>query len=201
MEQSRWHSLPGALAALALVAVAVCPCCLLAEDYVYADDFSSDRALLDSYSHSEFLEELPEPWPVSGFLIYESYISHRTLSFYCGTGSDAYAWLRYRFPLEQGPGGFTSATVELTLEDNRGYGWIQCGSSLEGGSPWEWPTCGDEGTCLFEFESGTPVDTVYIWLRGCPVSIDDLVVTLSGSTPVERDTWARIKGLLGGPSD
>jgi hypothetical protein len=201
MEVRRRQSLPGAVAALALVAVTICPSCLIAEDYVYADDFSTDKAALDSYSHSEFLDELPEPWPLSGFLIYESYISHRTLSFYCGSGNDSYARLRYRFPLEGGCGGFTSATVELTIEDNWGDGWIQCGSSLEGGSPWEWPACGDEGPCLFEFESATSSDTVYIWLRGGPVTIDDLVVTLSGGTPVEHDTWTRVKSLFGGAPD
>jgi hypothetical protein len=169
-----------------------------AEDYVYTDDFSTDKAMFDSYSHSDFLEQLPDPWPVQGFLLYESYISHRTLSFYCGSGYDSYAWLRYRFPLAGARGEYASAVVELSLEDNWGYGTIQCGCSLEGGSPWEWPVCGDEGPCRFEFESISPSDTIYIWLRGCHAVVDDLVVTLSGGTPVDLATWTRVKCLFGG---
>ena len=199
MDSSQQHSLPRAVMVLTLVGAMACPSFLCAEDYVYTDDFSADKAMFDSYSHSDFLEELPDPWPVQGFLVYESYISPRTLSFYCGSGSDAYAWLRYRFPLEGGRPEYTSATVELSLEDNWGYGAIQCGCSLEGGSPWEWPVCGEEGPCTFEFSASAPSDTVYIWLRGCQASVDDLVVTLSSGTPVRFCSWTMVKCLYGGP--
>jgi len=183
----------------AVLGAVVYPGSLSAQDYVYSDDFSTDKAMVDSYWHSVFLEELPDPWPVEGFLLYESYISHRTLSFYDGMGNDAYAWLRYRLPLEGGSTEYGSAVVELELVDNWGFGWIQCGCSLEGGAPWEWPVCGEEGSCTFEFTGSVPSDTVYIWLRGGHASIDDLVITLESETPVGEDSWGRIKHLFRGP--
>ncbi len=190
-----------ALGITVLLAAAASPGLSTADQYVYSDDFSTDKAIVDSYWHSEFLEDLPDPWPVEGFLRYESYASPLTLSFYNGSGHDAHAWLRYELPLDAGSreAEYTSASVELELVDSWGGGCILCGCSLEGGAPWEWPGAWDLGPCAFDFEGSAPAETVFIWFRGCNASIDDLVITLRSSTPVEAESWARIKHVLGGP--
>jgi len=173
-----------------------------AERYAYYDDFSTDKAMTDTYFHSDFLQELPDPWPLGGFLKYEWYYDNRVLSFYYGSGYDSQAWLKYRFPFDGCAGAYSSALVQLSLVNEwNGNGWVQCYCSLEGGPMWEWPVCGDEGPCAFEFFSAAPSETVEIWFRGCDVTIDDLVVELSGDTSNQRDSWTAIKSLFGGPPD
>ena len=174
-------------------------CC--ASQYVYCDDFSTDQAMVDSYEHSEFLEELPDPWPLHGFLRYESYWGDRMLTFYYGSGYDSYAWLRYELALVEAVGrsAFYSAVVELEVVSTWGGGFIQCGCSLVDAPPYEWPAASSTGTHSFEFTGGEPLEAVLFGFRGCNVSIDDLVITLQQPAPVERSSWARIKCLFGDP--
>ena len=185
----------------ALLAVAVFSGFSYADQYVYSDDFSTDKAMVDSYWHSEFLEELPDPWPLEGFLRYESYWGDRMLTFYYGSGFDCYAWLKYELPLDGGSTGveFGSAVVELELVNSWDSGWIQCGCSFFDGAPWEWPSASSVGTHTFEFAGSALMETVCIGFRGCDVSIDDLVITLESCTPVEAESWTRIKHMFGGP--
>jgi hypothetical protein len=173
----------------------------LGEQYVYSDDFSTDKAILDSYWHSEFVEELPDPWPLEGFLRYESYWGDPMLTFYYGSGQDCYAWLKYELPLSGGAGGvsFYSAVVELEVVNTWGGGFIQCGCSFLEAPPYEWPVVSDIGTHTFEFLGSEATETLNIDFRGCDVSIDDLVITLEVATPVEASSWTRIKCLFGGP--
>ncbi len=180
-----------------LVLTLLCSAAASAQTYAYSDDFSTDKAMVESYSHSEFLQELPDPWPLGGFLRYEWNGSDRILTFYYGSAFDAYAWLKYRFPLDGSSGPYSTATVGLSLVRNlSGYGFIQCYCSLEGGSVWEWPCCGDEGPCTLEFCGSAPSDTIYIWFRGSDVAIDDLAVVLSGETAGGCVSWTAIKSLF-----
>jgi hypothetical protein len=200
MDASVGRSCSGAAVTIVVLAALICAGSASAQRYAYSDDFSTDKAMVDSYLHSDFLQELPDPWPVSGFLRYEWYQDNRMLTFYYGSGHDSQAWLKYRFPLDGGAGTYSSAVVHLSLVHNwYGYGWIQCYCSLEGGSMWEWPVCADEGPCAFEFFGEAPSDTVEIWLRGTDVTIDNLIVELGGETPMGRDSWTTIKRLFGGP--
>jgi hypothetical protein len=182
-------------------AAAACPQGAMADQYVYSDDFSTDKATVDSYWHSEFLEDLPDPWPDGGFLRYEAYLSDPMLSFYYGAAHDAYAWLRYEFPLEGGTPGasFASGEIQLELVSNWGAGWIQCACFADQSPAWEWPAASELGPHSFEFVASVPPETVLVWFRGCDVSIDDLVITLHHWTPVEARTWSRIKHMFGGP--
>ena len=91
------HHLQSALLVLLLVAV-VSHGSARAFDYEYLDDFSTDKATLDSYFHSVFMEELPSPWPVGGFLMFHRSPESDYLAFYSGAGNDASARLYYAFP-------------------------------------------------------------------------------------------------------
>jgi hypothetical protein len=191
-----------AAAIVVLLAALVCTVPASAQRYTYADDFSTDKAMTDSYFHSDCLQELPEQWPIGGFFMYEWFGSNRALSFYYGSAHDSYTWLKYKFPLDGSGGAFSSAVVELSLLDEwSGYGFIQCYCSLEGGSVWEWPFCSDLGPCTFEFSAATPSDTVCIWFRASDVTIDELSVVLNIETAADLDSWSAIKSLFGNAGD
>jgi hypothetical protein len=174
-----------------------------AAQYVYSDDFSTDQAMIDSYEHSEFVEGLPDPWPLDGFLRYQSYSRDRMLTFHYGSACDSYAWLKYELPLAGSAGGvgFYSAVVELEIVNDWEGGFIQCGCSFLDAPPYAWPGASGAGMHRFEFTGSQSLDTVCVGFRGCDVSIDDLVITLEPMTPVERASWARIKCLFGDPPD
>jgi hypothetical protein len=200
MDRKRNKQLLPVLSIIALLAAA-CPYYSSADQYTYSDGFSTDKAMTDSYEHSEFLEDLPDPWPLDGFLRYEPYGSDRMLTFYYGSGYDSYAWLEYELPLDGGSSGveFTSAVVELELVNAWEGGFIQCGCSFLDAPPWEWPVASSVGTHTLEFVGSEPTEAVRIEFRGCDASIDDLAITLQQPTPVEACSWARIKCLFGGP--
>ena len=184
------------------LAAGACVQCAQADQYIYSDGFSTDRATVDSYLHSEFFDDLPDPWPSGGFLRYEVSSGDTVLSFYYGSVSDAYAWLRYELPLEGGTPGaeFASGEIHLELVDTWGDGWIQCACFADQSQPWEWPVVsGEPGPRSFEFVPGEAPETVQVWFRGCNASIDDLVITLHYWTPVEAGTWSRIKHMFGCP--
>jgi hypothetical protein len=88
--------------ASALLIALVCTSFAHAQELVYADDFSTDRAMADSYEHSDFIENLPGPWPVAGFLMYEWNGGDRMLTFYYGTGDDLVVTLDSETPAHSG---------------------------------------------------------------------------------------------------
>jgi hypothetical protein len=194
-------------AALCIVALAAGPWvrCAQADQYSYSDKFSSDKAVTDSYFHSEFLDELPDPWPSGGFLRYEVSAVDTVLSFHYGSVSDAYAWLKYELPLEGGTPDGVFATGEICLElvDTWEDGWIQFACFADQSQPWEWPVAsGEPGLRHFEFvTSGQPPETVQVWFRGCNASIDDVAIVLHYWTAAEVGTWGRIKHLFGEPPE
>jgi len=172
-----------------------------AQMYGYSDGFSTDKLLTDSWYHSAVLDTTPDPWPEDGFLMYEKESDDRMLRFYYGLAHDAYAWVKYRFPLEATGEVYSSATVGLSLVHNwYGDGFLRCYCSLEGGSVWEWPSCSEEGHCTFDF-FGPAADTISIWFMGLDATIDDLTVELGSGTAADRGSWGRIKSLFRHPVD
>ena len=195
-KSKRWVLLVAGI--VALLSVAATRGSSSAEEYVYSDDFSTGKAMVDSYWHSEFLEELPDTWPLAGFLLYESPWGDTRLTLYGGSQPDSYAWLKYEFPIAGGvrAAGFTSAVVELELEM---AGLVQCDCTFFEGHVWELPYACTVGTHRFEFFGSEPIERVYIGFRGWDAGIDNLVITLSDTTPVESSSWTRIKNLFRSP--
>lgn len=175
-------------------------------DYAYLDDFSTDKATLDSYFHSVFLEELPSPWPVGGFLMYHRGPESDYLAFYSGMGHDASARLYYAFPLGRDQ-LISHGVLEFDIVYSDGsMAWIRYYRSYDSSS-WEWvTTISQVGHHTFELVPPDPCSQVSIgfWGEhgGDMILIDNLYVTLTYTTPVERSTWSRIKELYawaGGP--
>ena len=201
----RKRHLRSALLALLVLATA-CLGSARAFDYAYLDDFSTDKAVLDSYSHSVFLDELPSPWPVGGFLMYHRGAELDYLAFYSGMGNDASARLYYSFPL-QGREVISHGLLEFDIVYSYdSMAWIRYWRSYDGSS-WEWVTTVSQ-VGHYTFELIPPDSCSYISIGlwgehgGDMILIDNLSVTLTYTTPVERSTWSRIKELYawgGGP--
>jgi hypothetical protein len=170
-----------------------------AYDYAYLDDFSTDKATLDSYFHSPFLEELPSPWPVEGFLMFHRGPEADYLAFYSGVGNDASARLYYAFPLI-GRELVAHGVLEFDLVYSDGsMAWLRYYRSYDGSS-WDWVTTVSQvGHYTFELVPPEPCSQVWIgfWGEhgGDMMLIDNLCVTLTYTTPVEGSTWSRIKEL------
>jgi len=169
-------------------------------DFVtYRDDFSTDKAMTDSYSHSDFLDELPDPWPLDGFLRYEPPTGDRALTLYCGSEGDRYGWLVYAFPIGGGEAVFDAGAVEFDLVVLRDGGWVRCLLSFDDQGEWtQTPEMSGVGHHRYDFAGPFPFHVVHLEIRGCDASIDDFELTLHHWTPVEGRTWSLIKLLYGG---
>ena len=178
---------------------AMCCCSFGGSDYSYIDDFSTDKAMEDSYSHSVFLEELPSAWPDAGFLMYRRGSTYDYLAMYAGVAFDASALLSYSFPLEAG-GLISHGIFEFDIvHSDSDWGWIRYWRSYDGSS-WEWiTTVWQTGHYSFELVPPEPCSHVFLGLWGehgdDMMLLDNLSVSLTYSTPVERRTWSRIKAL------
>ena len=171
-------------------------------DYIYADDFSTDKAIVDSYAHSEFLESLPDPWPGPGFLIYE-YAGHpnRALAFYRGLWNDSDARVYYCFPLDVGRGLVTAGVLALDIAYSEELSLVRLWVSYDGSS---WPLVDvfhEQGHYEFDLTPPTPCESIFVLLQAHLVQLDNLQVQLDFVTPVEQSTWSMIKELFrnGGP--
>lgn len=184
--------------ALLLVVFFASACQSLADQYTYFDDFSTDKAMADSYSHSDFVVDLPDPWPVEGFLRYEAHLSDRMLAFYYGSSLDSYAWLRYEFPIgSSGAPLYQAGALEFDLINTWEGGWIRCGCSFDGGASWEWTAAAAQsGHYSFDFTAPSPSEGALIAFQGCDACIDGLEVRLYYWTPVEASSWSHIKQLF-----
>ena len=184
---------------LLVVLVPVCHGLAHASDYAYLDDFSTDMAMLDSYSHSEFLEELPSPWPVAGFLMYHRGPESDYLAFYSGMGNDASARLSYAFPLDRAQ-FIAHGLLEFDIVYSDGVmSWLRYWRSYDGAS-WDWvSTVSQIGHYTFDLAPPDACSQVFIgfWGEsgGDMLLIDNLCVTLTYTTAVEQSAWSNIKAL------
>lgn len=166
------------------------------QDYVYTDDFSTDKAMTDSYEHSEFHDYPPDPWPETGFLVYEPNGSMHVLAFYSGYAYDANAQMKYRFPIDGDLTQIATASLEFDIVDNfGGMGSMRVLRSFDDGAGWEWyDSVGAEGHHSFDMTPSSECDCIHIFLWGY-AKIDNLTVSLTYVTPTDAATWASIKEL------
>ena len=119
-------------------------------EYVYSDDFSTDKAKWDSYSHSPFVDSLPGVY-LYGLLMY-TYVSggNRALGFYSGFEADADARLCYRFPLSGEQGIITFGTIGIQVICDSSYAnqdlWLHVSYD---GQTWSLHNIGDSGLHVF----------------------------------------------------
>jgi hypothetical protein len=163
-------------------------------DYEYQDDFSTDKAEIDSYSHSDILDEMPEIW-LDGFLIYDGLPPDRALKFYGGFDPLMFATLCYRFPLSDDPYIITECEIGLSLLDCGGPFYVdECSEGI-----W-WSTVGEidvPGNYLLILDySDEPLEGwQYLRFRSEAATLGSFFVSMSCTTPVEYRTWGMIKAF------
>jgi hypothetical protein len=90
-------------------------------NYSYSDDFSTNKAMTDSFSHSGFVDSLSDYY-LSGFLMYIGRGNYRNLGSFEGFDPDNNAFINYAFPSEKELGNITNAHISLALmSDETGY--------------------------------------------------------------------------------
>ncbi|MBN1509033.1 MAG: right-handed parallel beta-helix repeat-containing protein [Sedimentisphaerales bacterium] len=153
--------------------------------YEYADDFSTDKAALDSYRHSTFWskERVPLPEP---YLFYIEIDRDRGLAFSDYKGQNAE--LGYRFPLASASAERTFKgvlTVDVSFPSNAEISQTTPGRLAYKTSPdgmgWSAAQALEAGHCEIPITSATGVG--YILFSGTRAVIDNLAVFLY-STPV-----------------
>jgi hypothetical protein len=167
------------------------------QDYVYTDDYSTDKAMTDSYEHSELYEQPPDPWPLTGFFVYETIAGSDVLAFYGGTANDAWAQMRYSFPVDGELTQIADGWIEFDISDNQGdMGSVRVLRSFDGGASWElYAWVGAVGHHWFDLTPSYECDCIHVMLSGMDVRLDNLTVSLTYVTPADAATWAGIKEL------
>jgi len=195
-ETRRQHAV-GCTGVAAVVVLAAAPMLVQADPaYVYSDDFSTDQATVDSYAHSAFLEEVPDPLPHGGFLIYEEAVQgDRAVRFHAGTSLDSDARLAYLFPLTPMGGTVGGGMLEFDIVSSLG-GHLRVWIGYGAGSEWV-DTALSVDHYVYDLSPPDSCQTVDVLLWGDGVWVDNLRVTLECATDVESRSWARIKVLLG----
>jgi hypothetical protein len=171
-EQTKMKAKTNILILFTMALVAELPA--LSGSFSYQDDFATDKALMDAWRHSGFVETIP-PIHLSGILHYEPGAVGRGLGFYSGFDRGWDAYLAYA----AAPSGTItmSGSVSFTLQ---GLGRMTVYSS-EDGSFWQalgggsssapWPSL-----VTVSLPSYTPAQ--FIELRGEGV-IDNLEISVS----------------------
>ena len=187
------------VAAAALLSVALPSLSLqasAAESYGYFDDFSSDMAMTDSYLHSPLVLEPPDI-TLDGVLMYGLGNTGRSLYFYDGFLVDGWAFLYYRFPLDDSVSGITDGVVSF---DAWGHthpgGGLRLEIVFEGADGGFMEAITLPGHYEYPLSPSEPCEAVLVNLEGGYMMIDNLGVMLDGSTPVSAGTWSTIKALF-----
>lgn len=155
------------------------------DEYRYFDDFSTDKAITDSYFHSLFYD-IPPDISLGGFLSYINMEGGRTLGFFRGFMVDAYAYLDYRFPLDGGSDPLIGGTIELDVWVV-GYNGHLC--LYESYDEVEWEPLGYitlPGHYDYTLSPQSGCSSVFLRFSGGGVLIDNLSLLLplnSGSEP------------------
>ena len=152
--------------------------------YSYFDDFSTNKAEMDSYEHSPFVDTLPDIF-LSGLLKYEQYWFDRVLGFHSGFMAGADAYLNYRFHVGNSEEMIISGRIELDvfsdlfpghinifISDN-GVTWTLVGSITQSGH--------------YSYLVSLAGSTLYLSLSGGGVSIDNLYIELETQPVCEGD--------------
>ena len=158
--------------------------------YTYVDSFETNKAEVDSWSHSGFVEVMPGIH-LSGVLMYIYGLqSDRGLGFYAGFEVDASAWLSYRFPLTP-----TALVVrgEIEFDIIALGGHYDCRvtvtyDSTAGGS--QEITSGHH---ILQLAPPTPCAKVEVNFSGGDFALDNLAVCLDDITPARQMTWGQVK--------
>lgn len=165
--------------------------------YSYEDDFSTDKAVGDSYLHSPLVDALP-PLFLDGLLMY-SYETpdNRVLGFYKGFEEGADGFLSYRFPIGGGNIGSTAGHLEFDLGSVFGYfGDMDVSVSFDPGPGGFAITIPSPGHYEYELTLPQVPGGVYVRFNGRTVGLDNLSLSFGAPNAACDATWGRIKALF-----
>jgi len=166
--------------------------------YSYFDDFSTDKAMVDSYSHSTFVDTLP-PIHLAGHLMYSFYPpGNRTLGFYEGFMIGGEAYLKYKFPLNGGTISITEGLLEFDVYPAENYPIMELilYVSYAGSSESFSDSILVPGHYLYVLSPADSCDGVFVDFVGGDLLLDNLWFSLHFVNPIERSTWSLIKTLF-----
>jgi len=164
--------------------------------YLYSDNFSTDIARTDSYSHSAFVESVP-PVRLFGLLAYGlSPSGSRALGFYGGFEVDGDAYLYYRFPLTSDSGEIHDGQLAFDLLPDQQFLRLSVVVSFEGAPGGFTQALFSPGHYEFTLLPSTPCSAVFVHFLGDGGFLDNLAVSLSVSTDTESASWGRMKRLF-----
>ncbi len=193
-------AVPSLLAVLLFSALLVVPSSRVVAQgqYTYFDDFSSDKARVDSYLHSSISDP---PCPTFGFDSFLCFnpdsLGNRRLAFYYSFTLEPYAYIYYRFPLGSQNLDITDGVVgfEIPGEISPG-GRIDYFHSYDGSTWVHADSITVPGTYEYVLSPAQPREWVYIRFRGGRMLLDDLSVTLNRTTTTQGSNWGSIKALF-----
>jgi hypothetical protein len=166
--------------------------------YDYADDFSTDRARTESFTHATFLDSLPDVPPATGYLVYgDPGDGGRALGFYKGSnGADAY--LFYRLPRGATMTSVTSGHLAFDLVVTPGAEPMMAVSGVctQGQDPFIYSVITTTGHYEFPFSGSLTCERIALGFVGSGFHLDNLYVTIDYYTPASETTWGGIKALF-----
>jgi hypothetical protein len=164
--------------------------------YHYTDDFSTDKALTESNSHSLVAETLPE-------LSFQSVIGYgecpggsRALGFVCGFDALENAFICYKLPPTGGWRTCYGGQIYFTACQDRGaFHFLNLTVSYYGVAGGSTYSMTQPGYYYYGLQAGADYDSVLVRFEGDRALLDDLVVDLFEYEPTDAATWGQIKSL------
>lgn len=166
--------------------------------YSYADDFSTNAAESDSYSHTQIEGSLCFACGGGWLMFATDSTGNRGLGFYPGwMYGSRNAYVTYRFPQDGIAGGMTGslafdALSAVSSAGSGGFAWAHVIVYYD--DAWA-ATANIAQPDHYTFELAPPLTAskVYFYITGQLFRLDNLSVCLNAPTPTRTTTWGRIK--------
>lgn len=152
--------------------------------YFYSDDFSTRKAEMDSYAHSDFADSLPYI-SLDGLLVY---MDKQTLGFFKAFEVGADAYLCYEFPLEGKLGIVSAGTLKVDLLVKRDNSFLFLDNSCDGKIWDSLDTVTDSGHYEYVLVPEEPCSSLFLMFSGDRVFLDNFSLSLTFSNPSNIDT-------------
>jgi hypothetical protein len=169
--------------------------------FAYADDYSGDAVVVDSYAHSAIVSQFCFMCLGGWLMFVTDSTGNRGLGFYSqtqGYGGQP-AFLSYQFPRDGVAGGMVGR-VEFdllscpTLTGSGAFAWADVQIGYDGvQTTYEHVT--QAGHYVYDLNPPPGVAKVYMRITASVIRLDNLLVCLDASTPTKESSWGALKTL------
>ncbi len=168
-----------------------------ADMVLYSDDFSTDKALADSYEHSPICIGFSYYCYRLLFAPCDGFAPHgAALRFSPAGHANPLPFIRYRFTLDAPLTDTTSASVVTTICGPEVIdGWLYVSLSGEALNESEPDTMRMWGTYTTTRRLYPGCQDIYVSFVGYRVDVDEWSLAIASATPVAVPSWGRIKCL------